>query len=111
MKLLIAAARRLGIAVAIFLDRWIGWHRFPSPIALMLLVGIRSRLRDRNLVHTSLGLPSTAAVRCCPRVGGPPMARSTTSGTRPWAPREPRWDATCRWRQCTPIATGRPGAA
>jgi Animal haem peroxidase len=75
MKLLIAAARRLGIAVAIFLDRWIGWHRFPSPIALMLLVGIRSRLRDRNLVHTSLGLPST---------GGRPLlpaCRRTADGT------------------------------
>src|SRR5262245_47226699 len=39
------------------IDHWIGRHRLPAGIGLMVLVGIRSRLRLENLIHTSAGLP------------------------------------------------------
>lgn len=56
-------------------DRLVGWHRLPGPLALMVLAGIRLRLRTENLVHTSLGLP--------PAAGHPPPAagRRAPDGT------------------------------
>ncbi|HSK98754.1 MAG TPA: peroxidase family protein [Rubrobacteraceae bacterium] len=35
--------------VAEMLDRRIGWHRLPVPLGLITLVGLRRRLRERNL--------------------------------------------------------------
>ena len=75
MNLLGAAARRLAIAVTTAVDRWIGWHRFPPPVALMILLGLRSRLRDENLVHTSLGLPEVCPHQLLP------ACRRTADGT------------------------------
>ena len=54
---LIDASRRIGIWLVTLVDGWTGWHRWPALIGLMMLVGIRSRLRLENLTHTSLGLP------------------------------------------------------
>lgn len=42
------------------LDHRIGWDRLPVPIALGVLIGVRTRLRQRNLVDTR-GLPSVGA--------------------------------------------------
>jgi hypothetical protein len=33
-------------------DRSIGWHRLPTPLGILTLVGIRNRLRARNLYDT-----------------------------------------------------------
>ena len=34
------------------IDRRFGWHRFPMPIGIALLVGIRNQLRAKNLLDT-----------------------------------------------------------
>jgi hypothetical protein len=34
------------------LDRWIGWDKLPQAVALPVLVGLRNRLRERNLYDT-----------------------------------------------------------
>jgi Animal haem peroxidase len=54
------AARRVGIWVATLIDHRIGWHRLPVWLGLLVLVGIRSRLRLENLTHTSAGLPGVS---------------------------------------------------
>jgi hypothetical protein len=43
------------------LDRRFGWHRLPRPLALFTLIGLRNRLRERNLVDT--GVPEPPAGR------------------------------------------------
>ncbi len=47
------------------IDHWTGWHRLPTPLALVSLIGIRNRLRHRNLhdsgsTVTSMPDPATA---------------------------------------------------
>jgi Animal haem peroxidase len=37
------------------LDRWLGWDRLPLPLAILTLVGLRTRLRERNLYDTGKG--------------------------------------------------------
>jgi hypothetical protein len=39
------------------LDRRFGWDALPRPLALLVLVGIRQRLRHRNLHDTGTGVP------------------------------------------------------
>jgi Animal haem peroxidase len=39
------------------LDRWIGWDRLPKPIGILALVGVRTRLRQRNLYDTETVAP------------------------------------------------------
>jgi hypothetical protein len=56
-------------------DRRIGWHRLPTPLGLLALVGIRERLRERNLHDT--GQRHDVPV---PANGGPRLAR-TYDGT------------------------------
>jgi hypothetical protein len=33
-------------------DRRVGWHRLPRPLGILTLVGLRTRLRERNLHDT-----------------------------------------------------------
>ena len=40
------------VAAAEALDRRVGWFRLPTPLGLAVLVGLRSRLRSRNLFDT-----------------------------------------------------------
>jgi hypothetical protein len=40
------------------LDRRFGWHRLPKPLGLLTLIGVRNRLRQRNLHDT--GLPDAS---------------------------------------------------
>jgi hypothetical protein len=40
--------------VAERLDRRFSWHRLPGPVALFTLIGLRNRLRERNLFDTGL---------------------------------------------------------
>ncbi|MDQ3850818.1 MAG: heme peroxidase [Actinomycetota bacterium] len=39
------------------LDRWRGWHRLPTPLGALVLIGVRNILRQRNLYDTE-HLPS-----------------------------------------------------
>ncbi len=48
---------RLYTAVAEKLDHRIGWPRLPVPLALAVLIGVRTRLRQHNLIDTRT-LPS-----------------------------------------------------
>jgi hypothetical protein len=45
------ASRALG-ALGLGLDRLVGWPRLPTPLGLLALLGIRARLRERNLYDT-----------------------------------------------------------
>ena len=47
------------------LDRRIGWHRLPTPLGLLSLIGVRNILRRRNLFDTEQ-LPSTGAAPLAP---------------------------------------------
>ena len=75
MTLLKAAFRKAGIWGATLIDHCIGWHRLAPWMGLLVLVGLRSRLRDKNLVHTSLGLPRAGSGTA------PPACRRTVDGT------------------------------
>ena len=41
------------------LDRRFGWDQLPRPVGLLTLIGVRNRLRQRNLYDT--GLPAASA--------------------------------------------------
>ena len=62
-------------AAAQAVDNRISWHRLPRPIGILLLIGLQTALRRRNLVDTST-LPTTNL----PPVG-PPDPRSQSVRT------------------------------
>jgi hypothetical protein len=39
------------------LDRRFGWHRLPGPLAILAFIGLRDRLRERNLYDTGVPDP------------------------------------------------------
>src|SRR5688572_14427409 len=39
------------------LDRRFGWDHLPRPLGVLALIGIRQRLRQRNLYDTGTGVP------------------------------------------------------
>ncbi len=41
------------------LDRRFGWDHLPRPLGVLALIGIRQRLRERNLYDTGTGVPLT----------------------------------------------------
>src|SRR5262245_36778620 len=47
------------MSLADWLDRRFGWDRLPRPLGVLTLVGLRSRLRQRNLRDT--GVPEASA--------------------------------------------------
>ena len=49
--------------VAEVLDRRIGWHRLPLPLGIATLIGLRTRLRNRNLHDTSSASPRLVRTR------------------------------------------------
>jgi hypothetical protein len=44
-------------------DRRFGWDHLPRPLGLLTLIGIRQRLRQRNLYDTGTGVPLEPAAR------------------------------------------------
>jgi hypothetical protein len=48
-------------SLATAIDRTIGWDRLPRSLGLLTLIGIRSRLRERNLYDTGLRRPAPPA--------------------------------------------------
>ncbi len=49
--------------VAGVLDRRVGWHRLPLPLGIATLIGLRTRLRNRNLHDTSSSAPRLVRTR------------------------------------------------
>jgi Animal haem peroxidase len=49
---------RLLISLASFVDRTMGWDRWPRPVGILILVGLREELRERNLTDTKLVEPA-----------------------------------------------------
>src|SRR5918999_5158485 len=54
------------------LDRKVGWHRLPTPLGVLVLIGLRSILRKRNLYDTS-GQPAVDL----PPISGPTAENHT----------------------------------
>jgi len=52
------------------LDRRFGWDKLPRPLALFTLIGLRNRLRERNLYDTGRGLLDRPDVSDHPRYLG-----------------------------------------
>jgi Animal haem peroxidase len=49
---------RLIPRLASFVDRRIGWDRLPRPLGILMLIGLRDELRERNLADTKLVVPA-----------------------------------------------------
>jgi hypothetical protein len=64
-KLLAGAAQSL--------DERFGWHRLPRPLGILALIGLRTRLRERNLYDTGLSR--------APEPAGRPTGARTRDGT------------------------------
>ncbi len=54
-------------------DQAIGWHKLPTPLGLVTLIGIRNNLRERNLYDTT---PPASALPTPPREASYLVARS-----------------------------------
>jgi hypothetical protein len=65
-----SAFSKLLASAAQGLDSRFGWHRLPRPLGILTLIGLRTRLRERNLYDT--GVPPQAAA---------PGARTTSART------------------------------
>ncbi len=52
------------------LDRRFGWDKLPRPLALLTLIGLRNRLREKNLYDTGRGLLDHPEVSDHPRYLG-----------------------------------------
>ena len=55
-----AVLSRLLAGPAEALDRRFGWDRLPRPLGIVTLVGLRMRLRERNLYDTETAAPKPA---------------------------------------------------
>ena len=67
------------------LDRRVGWDRLPLPLAMLTLIGLRNRLREKNLYDTGRGPLNRPDVDEHPSATSrrePSTAPSTTSTTR-----------------------------
>ena len=59
------------------LDRRFRWHKLPLPLALLTLLGLRMRLRERDPYDTSSAPPAKVS---------PPTTGATPPRARPMAP-------------------------
>src|SRR3954469_10281410 len=59
------------------LDRRVGWDRLPLPVAIPVLIGLRNRLRAKNLYDTGRGPLDQPDVSEHPR----PLTARTLDGT------------------------------
>ncbi|MFB4317354.1 peroxidase family protein [Actinomadura sp. 21ATH] len=69
------ALARLYQRTALLLDRTVGWHRLPTPLGLLVLVGLRDVLRRENLFDTE-ALPATGRPPVRPATPADRTARS-----------------------------------
>jgi Animal haem peroxidase len=49
---------RMLASVSDVLDSRVGWHRLPRPLGILTLIGLRTRLRERNLYDTNTTEPA-----------------------------------------------------
>ena len=74
------------MAITDWVDRRFGWNRLPGPLGVLTLIGVRNRLRQRNLYDTGLRprTPSCAHEPPTPLTarGARSTARSTISALR-----------------------------
>ena len=61
------------------LDRRFGWDRLPPPLGVLTLIGVRNRLRQRNLADT--GLPAASAQLIAKAADPAHQAERTRDGT------------------------------
>ena len=67
------------MAITDWVDRRFGWNRLPGPLGVLTLIGVRNRLRQRNLYDTGLP-PADAELRA--RAADPAYrSRRTLDGT------------------------------
>ena len=66
------------------LDRRFGWDKLPRPLGVLTLVGLRTRLREKNLYDTGAGgaRPRPTRGRTAP---GRSTAATPTWSSRRWA--------------------------
>ena len=67
------------MAITDWLDRRFGWDRLPGPLGVLTLVGVRNRLRERNLYDT--GLPEADAELTAKAADPAYRSRRTVDGT------------------------------
>lgn len=70
---------RLHASLATAVDRKLGWPSLPLPLQLLTLAGIRWRLRQKNLHHTTT--PATSYPPIPPLEGGRHLIARTADGT------------------------------
>jgi hypothetical protein len=70
---------RAFMAITDWADRRFGWDRLPGPLGVLTLVGVRNRLRQRNLHDT--GLPATGAELTARAADPAYRSRRTLDGT------------------------------
>ena len=66
------------------LDRRFGWDKLPRPLGVLTLVGLRTRLREKNLYDTGAGGAKAAPNERPARHAGRSTAATTTSSSRRW---------------------------
>ena len=79
----LSGSTKLLTATATALDRRFGWDRLPLPLGVFTLVGLRTRLREKNLYDTGAG-GAKAGPTAAHTTPGRPTAATTTSGSRRW---------------------------
>jgi hypothetical protein len=67
------------MALTDWIDRRLGWDRLPPPLGVATLIGIRNRLRQRNLTDT--GLPAAGAELVSKAADPAYRARRSVDGT------------------------------
>src|SRR5438093_10900055 len=68
-------------ALAEVVDRRIGWSRLPKPVGILTLVGLRTRLRERNLYDTGGPADLPAGAPGIPRPDEDYMTARTIDGS------------------------------
>ena len=77
---------KLLASIAASVDHRFGWDRLPKPLGVVTLVGMRTRLREKNLYDTGRGAtPEPTTNGAAHRGRAPSTAPSTTSRPRQWA--------------------------
>ena len=101
---------KIFVAIVEKIDRRVRWDRFPTPLALVMLKGIRDNLRWNNLFDTN---DAASSPRCRPPSAAPTSSARTVDGAvqRPRRPRDGDGGHAVRPQRATrahPAGAGRP---
>ena len=72
------------------LDRRVGWDKLPKPVAMLVLIGLRNVLREKNLYDTGRGPLDKPDVSDHPALPDRPHARRHVQQPRRPADGQPR---------------------